>query len=315
MTDDETRPLPTLPFDDDDQALPWLFDDNEPTAPSPRAWWAFGRRRTEISADGGPTPVAAHGGGTGPTSPFDASPEADAQGMDPTVPFAPISATRSASYGSSVEAVGTTALGDAPTAVLEASVREAPTASFGPLASGVGFADVVGSAPAPVSDDPIARRYRGLTRRRFWWTIVGVVVVAIVVVASFVGIGMLRGAMSTTSPIAEGGVPVVGHTPVATAVRGAVAAHHVMRGVILSRTTDTLRIRRESGGSVTVRITPQTQLGTTKAPLDAAQLVPGTRIVVVGSAPSGGVRLAQRITLMSTATSTAKSASETASDG
>jgi hypothetical protein len=131
----------------------------------------------------------------------------------------------------------------------------------------------------PTSQLPLApavgpSSWSSLLRRHRWFALIG----AVVVVAAVVG-GVAWALVGT-----GGAGPSAAAAPVPSA---SPSGRHRgpgqgVRGSVVSESGSTWTLRKRSGATVTVVITPQTTFGTKKAPMSATQIPVGTTVAVTG---------------------------------
>lgn len=117
--------------------------------------------------------------------------------------------------------------------------------------------------------------------------IVATVVVASLVIGGGIGAGDALADRSSSAPAGATSSPTPAATPSGQANKG-------IHGKIVTATADKLTLREGDGTVLTVLITPKTKFGSKKRPATAADLVPGSRVTVIGPL-SGTTVTARRI--------------------
>lgn len=118
--------------------------------------------------------------------------------------------------------------------------------------------------------------------------IVATVVVALLVIAGGVGAGV------TLADHSDSTVPAATKTSPTPAAASSGQEAKGVHGKIVAASPDRLTLREGDGTVLTVLITAKTRFGSKKRPATAADLVPGTRVTVIGSL-SGTTVSARRI--------------------
>lgn len=127
-------------------------------------------------------------------------------------------------------------------------------------------------SPAP-SAGPSS--WSSLLRRHRWPALIG---------ASFVGSAVVGGAAWALVGTGGSGASVAAASaPSASPSVRHHGSRQGVRGSVVSESGSTWTLRKRSGETVTILITPQTKFGTKKAPVSTAQLPVGTAVAVTGT--------------------------------